>query len=432
MEKQLLLLSSGEETVSHVRKALEPLKYRITVESKLSSGLKAMNGRELVLLDMPDNVHALREIKSYCPEATVLVAAEPEQAMLALDDGAYHFLKKPIRPHELKNAVKNAAQSISMRSKLDQMKGFGPPKLVMGMGEAMRKVLKQIQRTAAKDIPVLVVGEQGSGKMLFAKTIHRMSSRRLGAFLVANKREDDLIGNISERLETLIAADGGIIVIKDLHMYPPEEQKKLAHQMKNGMLLPGGEKADVRVVATTESYKKGWPLSGRFRSIISIPPLRQRKEDIPLMAEHFISETAELFGDEEKVISGEAMETLKSHSWPANVSELKNTVRRAYLLCRGQIIEPCHISTDDGSTYCSIKDFFEAKLSKYIKELVRVGNSGLHTSVMEEVEKTLIELVLRETKSNQVRASKALGITRTTLRTKIRNYGLNRTTSDRK
>ncbi len=425
----MLLLSSGEETVSHVRKTLEPLKYRITVKNKLSSGLKAMNGRELVLLDMPDSVHALREIKSYCPEATVLVAADPEQAMLALDDGAYHFLKKPIRPHELKSAVKNALQSISLRNKLDQLKGFGPNKLVMGMGVAMRKVLKQVERSAAKDIPVLVVGEQGSGKMLVAETIHRMSSRRLGGFLVTNKHEGDLIENISEKLETLVAAEGGIIVIKDLHRYSAEEQKKLASLMKNGMPRTGGEKADVRIVATTESYKKGWPLSGHFRTIINIPPLRQRKDDIPLIAEHFISETAELFGDEGKAFSGEAMEALRNHRWPANVSELKNTVRRAYVLSRGQIIEPCHISTDDGSTYCSIKDFFEAKLSKYIKELVRGGNSGLHTSVMEEVEKTLIELVLKETKGNQVRSSKALGITRTTLRTKIRNYGLNRTSS---
>ncbi len=428
MEKQLLLLSSGEETVSYVRKTLEPLKYCITVKNKLSSGLKAMNGRELVLLDMPNNLHALREIKSYCPEATVLVAAGPEQAQLALDDGAYHFLKKPIKPHELKSAVRHAAQSIFMRSKLDQMKGLGPPRLIMGMGETMRKVLRQIERAAAKDVAVLVVGEQGSGKMLVAETIHRMSSRRIGAFIVANKHKNEKIGNIivdREKTDPLIAAEGGVLVINNLHRYPEDDMGRLSEQMKHGMLLPGGAKADVRVVATSEVYKKGWPLSGRFRSIIHMPPLRERKGDIPLIADHFVSETAGLFGDEGKIISDEAMKTLVSHDWPGNVSELKNTVRRAYLLCRGHVIEPCHISTDDGSTYCSIKDFFEAKLSKYIKELVSVGNSGLHTSVMGEVEKTLIELVLRETDGNQVRASNALGITRTTLRTKIRNYGLN-------
>ncbi len=430
MEKQLLLLSSGEETVSHVRKTLEPLKYRITVKNRLSTGLRAMNGRELVLLDMPDSVHALREIKSYCPEATVLVAAGSEQAQLALDDGAYHFLKKPIRAHELKSAVRNAAQSISMRNKLDQMKGFGPPRLIMGMGESMRKVLKQVERAAAKDVAVLVVGERGSGKMLVAETIHRMSSRRLGAFIVTNKRESGITDG--ERTDDLIAAEGGVLVIKDLHRYPEDEKGRLSEQMKNGMQLPGGAKADVRVVATTEVYKKGWPLSGRFRSIIHMPPLRERKGDIPLIARHFVSETAGLFGDEGKAISREAMKTLVSHDWPGNVSEMKNTVRRAYLLSRDRVIEPCHISTDDGSTYCSIKDFFDAKLSKYIKELVSVGNSGLHTSVMGEVEKTLIELVLRETGGNQVRAANALGITRTTLRTKIRNYGLNGSPQDKK
>ncbi|HEB01808.1 MAG TPA: sigma-54-dependent Fis family transcriptional regulator [Nitrospirae bacterium] len=436
MEKQLLLLSSGEETVSHVRKTLEPLKYRITVKNKLSAGLKAMTGSELVLLDMPDSVKALREIKSYCPEATVLVAAEPDQANLALDDGAYHFLKKPIRAHELRSVVKNAQQSISMRSKLDHLRGFGPPKLILGMGASIKNVIRQIKRAASKDISVLIVGENGSGKMLVADAIHRMSARRLETFFVASECSG---GGLFEALVGdkkipggLLAAEGGIIVYKDLHGLSVDEQKKVAEHMKNGLPLPGDSKADVRVLATTESYKKGWPFSGRFRSIIHLPALRERKEDIAPLAGNFIKETAELLNGDEKTLSSEALKALKGHNWPGNVGELKNTVRRAYLLCRDKVIEPCHISTEDGSTYCTIKDFFDAKLTKYIRELVKVGKSGLYGTVMDEVEKTLIELVLRETGGNQVKTSNTLGITRTTLRTKMRNYGLNGSGSSRK
>jgi DNA-binding NtrC family response regulator len=387
-----------------------------------------MSGNELVLLDMPNSVEALREIKSYCPDATVLVAADPEQASLAFDDGAYHFLKKPIKSHELKSAVNNALQSISMRTKLEQLKSFGIPKHIIGAGKTMKEVIRQIERTAARDVPVLIVGEQGTGKMVVADTIHRMSSRRLGKLVFedcSNKKVIERLQGNNDAQSSIASADGGIVVLKDLHRQDADGQSCIAEHIKNGLPTFDGMSTDVRVMATTANYSKGWPLSGHFRSIINLPPLRQRKEDILALANQFALGAATLLGGKRKEFSPEAIKTLKALDWPGNISELKSTVQRAYLLCRDTVIEPCHISTDDGSTFCSIKDFLDAKLSKHVKNIIRVGDTGLYASVMDEVEKTLIDLVLKETGGNQVKASNALGITRTTLRTKIKNYGLN-------
>jgi DNA-binding NtrC family response regulator len=263
--------------------------------------------------------------------------------------------------------------------------------------------------------------------MLVAEAIHKMSARKHGPYHTAGEYNNDILGDVfgDEKAPGLVfGAEGGTLLVKALHRLEHGEKEELASFLKRGMPGPEGTRTDTRVIASTEPYKKGWPFSGCFRTILNLPPLRERREDIKPLAEHFLQESVQMFATEAKGFSPDALKALKAHKWPGNVGELKNAVRRACLLSRGDLIEPQHITTD-GTTFCTIKDFLETKLTRYIKDLIRLEESGLHKTVMSEVEKSLIELVLKETGGNQVKAAKTMGITRTTLRSKIKSFGLN-------
>lgn len=430
MERHLILLSSAQETVTQVKGILEPLKYKVTVKSRLASGLKAMGGDELVLLDLPDGVNALREIKSYCPEATVLISADRKDVGQAMTEGAYLCIERPLEPSTLQAAVRNAADSIALRGEIERLRSSNGPELVLGNGEKMQKVLSRIKEIARKKSPVMLKGERGTGKALVAEAVHAMSPRKLGPFVQVAFHEHDFeeafFGNGTERGRAL-SADGGTIFIRNLGPLSEKLAGRLKRFMQDGLLeQTDGQMVhvDTRVIASTEDLDRTDPAYACFPKPVIIPSLRERKEDISFLSKHFLAEAANFCGNGKRELSNGAMGVLESHSWPGNVGELKSTIRRACLLSRSREIEPIHITHDDGSAYCSVKDFLDVKLSRFIKGMVKLERSGLHESVMNEVEKALIEIVLEETGGNQLRSASVLGITRTTLRTKIKNYGL--------
>jgi len=430
MDRHLILLSSAQDTVAQVRGILEPLKYRVTVKNRLSSGLKAMGGEELVLLDLPDGVNALKEIKSYCPEATVLVSADRKDVGQAMTEGAYLCLERPLDASTLRAAIRNATDSMVLRGEIEKLKNTHGPDLILGNGEKMQKVLSRIKDLSRKKSPLLLKGERGTGKALAAEAIHYMSSRKFGPFVQIAYYEHNFIesffGNSTERGRAL-SADGGTIFIRN--MGPMDEKKAcmLARFMEDGLITQADGQVvhvDARVIASTEDLDRNDPAYLCFPRPLLIPSLRERKGDIVFLANHFLAEASMFCGNGAKELSGEALGVLESHSWPGNVGELKTTIRRACLLSRNKTIEPTHITHDDGTSYCSVKDFLDAKLSRFVKGMVKLERSGLHESVMNEVEKALIEIVLEETGGNQLRSARALGITRTTLRSKIRSYNI--------
>jgi len=430
MERHLILLSSAQDTVAQVRGILEPLKYKVTVKSRLSSGLKAMGGNELLLLDLPDGVSALKEIKSYCPEATVLVSTERKEMGQAMTEGAYLCLERPLDSSTLQAAVRNATDSMALRGEVDRLRNSHGPELVLGNGDKMQKVLFRIKDASRKKAPVLLKGERGTGKALAAEAIHSMSPRKLGPFVQMafheHNFEEAFFGNSAERGRAL-SADGGTIFIRNLGSLDERVADRLKNFMDSGLLEQADGQVvhvDTRVIASSEDLDRSDPGYSCFPRPILIPALRERKGDIVFLAKHFLQEAANFCGSGTKDLSEGALGVLESHSWPGNVGELKTAIRRACLLSRGNLIEPAHITHDDGTAYCSVKDFLDAKLSRFIKGMVKLERSGLHESVMNEVEKALIEIVLEETGGNQLRSASVLGITRTTLRTKIRNYFL--------
>jgi DNA-binding NtrC family response regulator len=182
-------------------------------------------------------------------------------------------------------------------------------------------------------------------------------------------------------------------------------------------------RADFRVICSaTPEAVKGQAMRGGFGAEIKLPPLRERREDVITLAEHFLGEAKEMFKSGPRTLTKAARRFLLSYDWPGNVGELKNTVKKAYLLSKGSEVDRHHLTFGDHSVYGSVKEFLEDKLKRYIRQMTEISNSGLYHTVISEVEKALMELVLRETGGNQIRAAKILGINRTTLRTKIKGY----------
>lgn len=430
MERHLILLSSAQETVAQVRGALEPLKYRVTVKGGISSGIKEVCGEELIFLDFPDSVKSLRELKSYCPEATVLVSSDRQDSDLVMAEGAYLCLERPLDSSALKAAVRNASDSIALKGELERLKGASGPKLVLGVSPAMETFIGRIRELSGQKVPVLIHGERGTGKARVAEYLHYLSPRSNGPFVQmschGNNFNETFFGSDNERGRAL-SADGGTILIRNIHSLDTQSARKLARFFETGMIEQAGGQmvhVDVRVVATARDLPDEEAPLCRLLKPAAMPALRERRDDILQLAGYFLDEAASFVGSGCKDLSREAADLLLSHSWPGNVSELKGTVRRACLLSKGGVIEPSHITHDDGTAYCSVKDFLEAKLSRFIKGMVKLERSGLHESVMNETEKALIEIVLEETGGNQLRAAHTLGITRTTLRNKIKNYGI--------
>lgn len=432
MDKHLLLLSSSQEKSSSVIEALAPLNYKVMVKSKLSSAMKIIHGRELIILDLPDSVGALKEIKANCPDSTVIVSAAGSDASRALDLGAYQCIDADrFDAHALRAAVKNASFSIDLIGKIEKMKEPSVPGFVY-RSEQMSQVMRKLRKLAASDSPVLVVGEGGTGKDLVAESIHCMGPRRLGPFIkvsCTNGMEAEFFGTKGQPGK-VFDADGGTLFIKGFDASMSEAcMKKFSEFVENGSVpsADGGKpvKLDVRILASA-SLSASEATNGLFRNKIELPPLRERKEDITPLAEHFLREAAELFGTGPAKFTKDALRHMMGYSWPGNSSELKNVVRRACMLAAGGEIEAAHLSIDtkDGTPYCSVKDFLEAKLARFIKGMVKLDRSGLYESVIGEVEKSLIEIVLSETGGNQLKAANVLGITRTTLRTKIKAYNL--------
>jgi two-component system nitrogen regulation response regulator GlnG len=431
MQRRALILSSDNATLSSVRDELASLGCASASRARPSSGLKAIGGSELIVLDMADEVGlaTLSDIKSYHPGALVVVAAPPSFCMKAMEGGAFDYLDKPLDPLRLRCVLRQALRFMDLRAELDALKSVNAPRLVYGRNLKMLQALKQMEKVSGRDFPVLLSGEKGTGRALAAKTIHCKGPRRAGPFVTVAASEgrlekEELFGTRSAP-GRVAAAAGGTLFVEDLG-----EQGDLGwflEFLRGGSFIPveegGPVRADLRVICSaTPEAVKGQALKGGFGAEIKLPALRERREDIIALTEHFIKEAEETFRSGPRTLSKAARRFVLSYDWPGNVGELKNTVKKAYLLSKGSEIDRHHLTFGDYSVYGSVKEFLEDKLKRYIRQMTDMRNSGLYNTVISEVEKALMELALKETGGNQIRAAKILGINRTTLRTKIKGY----------
>lgn len=460
MEREVLIIDDDESITWVVKKALEPLGCKISSRPKLSSGLKAVKGgSQVVLLDivLPDGngLDGLKDIRSSYPDAAVIMVTahgKMESTVEAMKEGAYDYIEKPFDIEELKIIVEKAFRDIAVREELSTLKSASAeaeePQIVGGSPRIL-KVFKEIGRVAPKDITVLVTGESGTGKELVAKAIHYNSTRRNGPFVAINSAsiprdllEAELFGwekgaftGAKERHTGKIeSANGGTLFLDEISELDTNLQAKLLRFMQDKKFSALGSnkvvEADVRIIGATnkdlkESMEKGLfreDLYYRFNVVqIKVPPLRERREDIALLAKHFLKDAEKRFATGKKELSKEAKDLVLKYNWPGNVRELENAIRRACVLSNGTVIEKRDLLLEEATSF-TIKEFLEDKLKRYLKEMTKLDNCNLYETVISEVEKALIGIVLNETGGNQLKAAKTLGINRNTLRTKIREY----------
>lgn len=460
MKKEILVIDDDESIVWVIRKTLEPFGYKVVSQSRLSAGLKAVKGgMQVILLDLilPDGngLDALRDIRASYPDAVVIMITahgRMESTIAAMKDGAYDYLEKPFDVEELRIIVEKAFRDMEMREELSSLRNAAAESeepQVVGRSPRMLKVFKDIGRVASRDITVLITGESGTGKELVAKAIHHNSKRRTGPFIAINAAsipkdllEAELFGwekgaftGARDKHEGKIeAANGGTLFLDEIAELEANLQAKLLRFMQDRTFSPLGSNkvvdANVRIIGATNKDLRDAVNKGIFREDlyyrfnvvqIKLPLLRERQEDIIPLARHFMKDAERRFETGKKELSREAREVLQKHGWPGNVRELENAIRRACVLSNGTVIERRDLPIEDINTF-SIKDFLEDKLQRYLKDMIELEHCNLYETVVSEVEKALIQIVLRQTKGNQLRAAKTLGINRNTLRSKIKEY----------
>ena len=321
----------------------------------------------------------------------------------------------------------------------------------------MQEVYKAIGRIAASDVSVLLRGESGTGKEVVARALHHYS-RRAGrpfvgisaAAIPVTLLESELFGHEKgaftdakdRRLGKLELAHGGTVFFDEIGDMPPELQVKLlrALQERSFERVGGHEliRMDVRVLAATHRDLEGMMREGRFREdlfyrlnvvMLSLPSLRERRGDIPLLVEHMLAKYAESLG--ERVIAADALDRLVGYAWPGNVRELENVIQRAMVMASAGVILPEHLPIGPVSaaaavagTDASLEEIIEKKMHECVRGLRGHTSANLHGLMVGLVEKPLLRAVMRETKGNQVRAAQLLGINRNTLRKKLKEHGI--------
>ena len=422
---------------------------------------------DLVITDvvMPDEngLDLLPRIRKIRPDLQVVVMSAQNTLMTAVEAtqrGAFEYLPKPFDLNELINIVKRALES-STPSQSARPPDSGEELPLIGRSSAMQEVYRSLARLMNTGLTVLISGESGTGKELAAKALHDYGGRKNQPFVAVNMAaipreliESELFGHekgaftgaasrVSGRFEQ---ADGGTLFLDEIGDMPPEAQTRLLRVLQEGEYTPVGGRntirVNVRIIAATHRDLSQLIRQGLFREDlyyrlnvvpIRMPPLRERRDDVPELVRHFLSNSAGE-GLPWKIIDSPAMERLQAHGWPGNVRELENVVRRLAALYSQETISvevieaelaespsPQPIAQKAGGLSEAVEGHLRDFFSTHGGELPA---PGLYDRVLREIERPLISLTLAATRGNQLRAASVLGLNRNTLRKKIQELNI--------
>ncbi len=468
--KVKIVVADDEESVRWtLKKALERSGYAVYT---VSDGKAAVDTAErvsadLVLMDikMPtlDGLEALSLMRDRHPEAMVIVMTafgSLQAAVEAMKRGAYDYITKPFDFEELTLLVRRALEVQSLTRELSRLKAQLKDRQeldeIVGTSPEMQGVFKLVGQVADSDATVLVEGESGTGKELIARAIHKNSPRHDGPFVTVNCAaipkdllESELFGHekgaftgaLTTRRGKFELADGGTIFLDEIGEMDPALQTKILRIFEERRFERlGGEvpiTTNVRIVAATNRDLQALVARGLFREdlfyrlnvvTIMLPPLRGRREDIPVLITHFLQLYAR---DDGKDISPEAIKCLLRYHWPGNVRELENVIKRACLLSRTRLILPEHLpeSLQAATRPAGAEDVATpGGLTREVRaELRRVGDDKegqLYEHVLALVERPLLQAALERAGGNQLKAAQLLGINRNTLRKRMKELGI--------
>jgi two-component system nitrogen regulation response regulator GlnG len=378
----------------------------------------------------------------------ITVKKEAEGAIEAMRYGAYDYLSKPVDPETLRTIASQAIQA-SQRMKVpvifEPAEDIGGRECIIGRSPLMWEIYKGVGRAAATGATVLITGESGTGKELVARAIYQHSTRAEQEFVTINCAavpenllESELFGHEKgsftgaqqRHIGKFERANGGTILLDEIGEMGAMLQAKLLRviQEKQFERVGGNEVVtiDTRIIAATNRDLKEASESGEFREDlyfrldvvhIHLPPLRERREDIPELCEYLLKQVAREVEKPIAVLSAESMKMLLDYEWPGNIRELKNVLARATVAAPTEIIQPHHLSLDSGIVR-EPTGFFP-----FTKSDLDQIESDLYKEVVGEVEKRLFEYTLARTSNNQVQAAKLMGISRNMLRNRMGQVG---------
>jgi two-component system NtrC family response regulator len=411
---------------------------------------------EAVLLDlrMPgmDGLKVMEELARQfgadCKTIIMTAHGEVRSAVEAMKRGAFDYLEKPFDNDELVALIARAVEMVTLsrrvrqlENQLEEVYGFDN---IIGTSDRMKSTFALMRRFAATEGTVLVCGESGTGKELIVRAIHQASGRRSGPFIVVNCGaipssliESEFFGHEAGaftgatglRRGKFEEADGGTLFLDEVGELTPEAQVKLLRVIEEGSFCRvGGNdsvEVDVRVMAATNRDLAALVKNGQFREdlfwrlhvlSLTVCPLRERPEDIPLLVEHFVEKYATSFGVRPPTVGPQTMELLQSYAWPGNVRELQNCIYSAMIVSETGSLEPS-----------SLPERIAKGVSQTSGEPMPSGLASLAQTVAhatEQVEKETIQEMLVKTGGNREKAAEMLGIGRTTLYRKLKQYGI--------
>ena len=402
---------------------------------------------DIVLTDirMPvvDGVQVLEAARARDAELPVILMtaqASLQSAMQAVNAGAFYYIQKPFRNDELLAILRRAAEHRQLKAENRSLKqeiqrqgrrAVEPP---VGTNRAWREVLRLAEAVAPTESTVLLTGESGTGKEVVARYIHALSERTRGPFQTVNcgalpegLLESELFGHVKGSFTGAVkdaeglfaAAAGGSFFLDEIGETTPATQVKLLRVLQHREVIPVGatdpRPIDTRILAATNRDLEAEIQQGRFRQdlfyrlnviAIHLPPLRDRVDDIPLLADHFLRGAAAQRGAEPKVLSDAAVEAMRAYAWPGNVRELENAMERAVILAPGPVVE--------------VGALPERVLSRATPPLAE--ERAIRNPTLELVERAYIFWVLQQEQGNKTRAAEALGIDPSTLHRKLARY----------
>ena len=452
----ILLVEDKDSLRRVLRLTLENAGYSVTEAADARAGINAISEapHRIVLTDlrMPngsglDILHAARAVDGDLPVIVMTAFGSIDEAVQAMKDGAHDFLQKPVDSNHLLLLVERALEQARLRTenillREEWSRRYGFPRII-GESEAIKRAVSETQRVAQTEATVLLLGESGTGKELFARAVHHLSNRRDKPFVAINCAaipetliENELFGHergaftgaSDRRLGKFELAANGTVFLDEIGELPLNVQGKLLRVIEEKMVDRIGGRAplpvDVRVVAATNRDLKAAVESGEFRRDlffrlavfpVEIPALRDRGDDIILLAKHFAAQLGKELRGRAASLSEPGLVAMQSHNWPGNVRELENAIERACILTDTMILEPTDLGLAVRVTYEN-------------EGLRAIDLSGSLSEVSERasryVERRRIAEALKTNDGNKSRTAEDLGVSYKTLLTKIKDYEL--------
>ena len=443
---KLLIVDDDKVAMKNLEQALKKEGYAVTTTQSggNAQALLEKQSFDVVLselrMDKVDGMQLLKRCRESHPDTEVILItghATLESAVEAMQQGAFTYLAKPCRMDDVRKVVAEALEKIRLkresRNLKEQVEGYQGKVRILTQDSRMQHLLDMARQVAPTACNILITGESGTGKELFARYLHHHSRRESRPFLAVNcgafneeLLANELFGHVkgaftgahADKKGLLEAASGGTLFLDEITEMSPTMQVKLLRVIQEKEVLPLGAtrpvKIDVRFIAATNRDVQEMVKQGGFRQDLyfrlnvvnlHIPALSARREDVPLLAHHFLAKHAETMGKDVTELAPDALELLRAYDFPGNVRELENIIERGVAITTGGSIEPAHLPDD----------LRELSIRTFRKKAGRIPT-------LEQQEQDYIVWVLQEAGGNQTLAAQLLGIDRVSLWRKLKRY----------